>query len=144
MFLGCALILALAPGTISRCRDLPKENLLHWILLNENTLYSPSFSEKKFSRIAPGMKKVDVTKELGPPLRIIEDSGGRTKRMVDYVDGRWVTSFPDLPPDAPVVATKFFYYYTQQGDPKADWYIRAVEFDVNGVVRKVARDVYVD
>ena len=138
------IVLGLTPGVLSCWQDRPRENLLHWVLLNEETRYSPSFSERKFAKIAPGMKKAEVTAELGLPLKIIENSKGRIVRMMDYVDGRWVTSFPDLPPHAPVAVDKVFYYYSQPGDPRADWYMRIVVFDVNGVVRKVNRDVYVD
>lgn len=116
-----------------------------WTVPGAQTKCSIGFSEENFERIEPGMTSTEVVRLLGVPLKILENSNGRIKRMIDYDDhgGRRI-SFPDLKPGDPSALTDQIYYYTQQADPMADWLVRAIEFGPDGVAREVSRSVYFD
>ena len=117
--------------------------LVYFPVLKEDTLYSPGYSEAGFDQVKAGMTEPEVKDLLGLPLRVIEESNGRHKRMIDY-DGVKTVTYPDLSPGSSARTTGIIYYYTQPGNGTADWYVRAVTFTPQWVVSKVRKSYYVD
>ena len=136
---GCWLVVAsfAVAGWYGYHRLILRSCAPDWRLPGAKTLCSPGFSERAFSQVQLGMTRAQVVALLGRPLRILEDSHGRTKKLVDYQQEKEQISFPDLVPDDPSPVTRVIYYYTLQGDPRADWFLRAVVFDFSGVVAAV-------
>lgn len=138
--LWAVLKLQVAP----RWKDLPREEKLSLSLLLEDTEYSSSFSESKFSLVRPGMRKEAVLKLLGNPIRITTSSRDKVATLSDYKDGNWETRHIDLPPDNGALIDSETLFYSRQGSPTANWYIRAITFSKDGVVTEVTKLLYID
>jgi hypothetical protein len=140
---AAAAAIFMAPTACSRLRDRPDSNLLIVLLTKEDTLYAPSYSEARFSRIAEGMTRAEVERLLGEPLRTVVVSGGRIKKMIDSADGQR-TSYPDLPPGSSPPITEIISYYTLPTGSQADWYVRTVAFTPEGRVARTTKDFHRD
>jgi hypothetical protein len=117
----------------------------YFVFFNEDTLYSPHFSEEAFDRVHVGMPEAEVRGLLGLPLKIIiEDSNGRNLRMIDFRDERTTTSYPDVPSGSPAETAAIIYFYSQQGNSYADWHVRTVTFTPRQVVSEAYKSYHVD
>lgn len=138
--LWAALKLQVAPWW----RDFPREDKFSFSLLFEDTEYSSSYAESKFSLVRPGMKREAVLKLLGDPIRITTSSRGKVVTFSDYQDGNWVTRSIDLPPGNEALIDSETLFYSRQGSPTADWYIRAITFSKEGMVTEITKSLYID
>jgi hypothetical protein len=129
---------------IPQWRDLPREDSFSLSLLLENTDYSETFSESKFSKIAPGMNKAEILALVGEPIRITTSWKGRIVALRDYRKGAWSVRYIDLPSSYGTRIDAETYFYSRQASPTANWYIRAVTFSRNGTVIEVTRAFYID
>ena len=118
--------------------------LIYFLVLNEDTLYGPGYSEERFDQVKLGMTEPQVRKLLGLPLKVYEVSDGRHKRMVDYRDGIKVVSYPDLPPGSPAKTKEITYFYSQPGSGTAYWYVRVITFTPQWTVSRTHKSYYVD
>lgn len=122
-------------------KDLPRDEPSLIGRLLEDTEYSETFTESKFSRIRPGMTKESVLSLVGQPLQILKKSRGQIVSFSEYRNGvshEEAHASGDPPIDSEI------YYYSRQAHPTADWYVRAVTFLSEGIVRSVERTFYVD
>jgi hypothetical protein len=140
----CFVAAVFVPAALSLVRDRPVADLLTVILQGEGTTYSDAYSERAFQKIKTGMTESQVRGLLGTPLKIIEASKGRIKRMVIYSDDAEKIIYPDLPAGAGVETNELVYYYSQPQTATSDWFIRAVTFTRDGTVVKITRELYVD
>lgn len=126
------------------CRDRPHEGVLAALFWRDDTQYSPGYSESLFQGITSGMSLASVTNRLGLPLRIIVDSNGRNKEMIEIANGRETVSYPDLPPNTTNQVTGMIYYYTKPGKKSDHWFVRAITLSPAGVVSNVHNSSYTD
>ena len=139
--IGVSIVVATADLLILTCwLWLP----VYFLLLNEDTLYGPNYSEKRFDQVKVGMTEAQVKELLGLPLKVIEESNGRHKSMVDFRNGIRVVSYPDLPPGSPAKTTGIIYFYSQPASGTADWYVRTVSFTPQWIVSEAYKSYYVD
>ena len=140
---GLALVAVLV-GWAAYCSTYLNCCWADWIIPGASTRFSSLYSERAFRDLRIGMSRQQVVDSLGTPLKVLECSGDRIKRMIDYNEGQQLVTFPDLSEEDPSGITEIIWYYSQPENARAHWCVRIVAFSPKGVVQAIERDIYID
>jgi hypothetical protein len=127
------------PGVISWLSDRPIRGPIQYWLFHDDTSYASKYSERALGELRAGMLRAEVEQLLGPPLRILYTDNGRIMKMIDPATPGYLSTYPDLPPEAHQQPTGIVYFYSWPGKESDHWFVRSVGFSTNGQVEHITR-----
>ena len=120
------------------------ESIFRQLMFPDDTIYGPRFSESSFEKITIGMTTEEVTNLIGPPLRIVEYSGGLFVREYAVNGATRSLESESTHFDSPPAIDKIDWIYSQPGPQYDNYYVRAVIFSGTGEVLKKGGSFYSD